>query len=179
MRHISRAMILAGNPEGLTSPTKSTDVADLDNKIVNISRPASPRPAGLESRPNSAKPLAMLNMLPSEADTRELIGKYFSNTGQLFPYIHETTFMETYEEMKAANFTKVRRTWLGLLNMVLAMASTASSYQPNDQSAKERNAKSDVFYQRAFGLCQTQILRGTSLETGSFNLELFNLGLLL
>jgi len=52
-----------------------------------------------------------------------------------------------------------------LLNMVLAMAFNASPHQPNEQPAKERIAQSDVFYQRALGLCQTQILRGTSLET--------------
>lgn len=31
--------------------------------------------------------------------------------------------METYYAFKASNFTKVRRTWLGLLNVILAMVS--------------------------------------------------------
>lgn len=169
-------MIPAGNSEGLTSQPKSSEAS---NGIISVSRPASPRGGGFQRIPNPAQPPAMLNMLPSEADTRELIGRYFSNTGWLFPYIHEGTFMETYEQMKAANFTKVRRMWLGLLNMVLAMAFNASPCQTVYQSAKERIAQSDVFYQRALGLCQTQTLRGTSLETGNFHLELVDLSLLL
>lgn len=50
--------------------------------------------------------------------------------------------------------------------MILAMASTTAIHEHDVKNAKERIQESDVFYQRAFGLCQTQMLRGTSLETG-------------
>jgi hypothetical protein len=42
--------------------------------------------------------------------------------GLLFPYIYPPVFLETYHQMVQENFTGVRRTWLGLLNMILAMS---------------------------------------------------------
>ena len=46
----------------------------------------------------------------------------------MFPYIHEPTFMETYEQMIAVILTAVRRTWPGLLNIILVMASNADTW---------------------------------------------------
>jgi hypothetical protein len=166
MRHISHAMVLKGNEEGLTSPNKSDTGGPVDNGIVNVSRPPSPNVGPYSKRRNTSHPGPTLNTLPSESVTRSLIEKYFSNTGCLFPYIHAPSFWEAYEQMKNANFMKVRRTWLGLLNMVLAMASNVNSQHIVSQSAKDRIVQSDEYYQRALGLCQTQILRGSSLETG-------------
>jgi hypothetical protein len=92
------------------------------------------------------------------------MSQYFSNTGFLFPYIHAGTFMETYEELKRNNFTKVRRTWLGLLNIVMALSTSTAVHE--DMSAEKRARESDVYYQRALGLCDKLIMRGTSLEIG-------------
>lgn len=66
--------------------------------------------------------------------------------------------------MVRENFSRVRRTWLGLLNMVLAMATIAAI--PGSASADARIKESDVFYQRGVGLCGSEILRGTTLEVG-------------
>ena len=68
--------------------------------------------------------------------------------------------------MKQNNFTKIRKTWLGLLNMVLAL--TTSTTLSDTLSAEKRADTSDVYYQRAVGLCGEQILRGTSLEVGTY-----------
>jgi hypothetical protein len=107
--------------------------------------------------------------LPPEPLARELIRRYFSNTGQLFPYIHEQTFIEQYNQMKLDNFRSVRRMWLGLLNMVFAMA-TSVSLSPDGQvsGAAKRAAESDIYYRRASGLCSEQIAlgKGMSLDAG-------------
>ncbi len=102
--------------------------------------------------------------LPSEAKARQLLAQYFSNTGLLFPYLHKETFMKTYEEMQKKNITRVRRTWLGLLNIVMALATSTAIESGLD--AEERSRESDVYYQRAVVLCKEQIMRGTSLEVG-------------
>lgn len=171
MRHISRAMVLNCGQEGSTTTYGSGKGGSFDNGIVNVSRPPSPN-LGTSSKDRSqANSDALLNMLPSEPITRGLIEKYFSDTGNLFPYIHAPSFLETYEQMISANFTKMRRTWLGLLNMVMAMASNVNSHQIGGQLASERLVQSDEFYKRALDLCQTQILRGSSLETGIFCLS--------
>lgn len=92
------------------------------------------------------------------------MAQYFSNTGLLFPYIHAGTFVKTYEEMKNNNFTNVRRSWLGLLNIVMALATSATIEE--NLSAEKRAQESNVYYQRALGLCDKHIMRGTSLEIG-------------
>jgi hypothetical protein len=104
--------------------------------------------------------------LPPQANTLELIERYFSNTGLLFPYIYPPVFLDTYHQMARENFSRVRRTWLGLLNMVLAMATITAV--PGSASADARIEESDVFYQRGLGLCGSEIMRGTTLEVGKW-----------
>jgi hypothetical protein len=110
---------------------------------------------GLDVQPYSRIP---------EKEAMDLIKQYFSDTGLLFPYLHEETFLDTYAEMKRTNFTKVRRTWLGLMNMVMALATSTTVV--SGMSVEQRAEVSNVYYQRAVGLCDKQILRGTSLEIG-------------
>jgi hypothetical protein len=96
---------------------------------------------------------------------QRLIRAYFANMGLLFPYIHEQEFLETYHGFRASGFrTNVRRTWLGLLNMILAMATCTSCWE--DSGSELHFEQSDVYYRRAQELCQMQMLRGTTLETG-------------
>lgn len=101
--------------------------------------------------------------LPNEERTWSLVQQYFHKTGQLLPFIHEKSFCETYFQMKE-KFRKVRRTWLGLLNIVLAIAASLST--KGDMPAEKRIQESDVYYQRANGLRDRDSKRNTSLEMG-------------
>lgn len=151
LRHLSRAVVQQGY---LLSPGAA------EGGFVNASRPPSPphqSPHGQRSKVN-------IFALPPQSETLALIQRYFSETGLLFPYIYPPTFLETYHQMTRENFTKVRRTWLGLLNMVLAMATITA--MPGGARADARISESDVFYQRGLGLCGSEILRGTTLEVG-------------
>ena len=66
------------------------------------------------------------------------------------------------DDFKASSFTKVRRTWLGLLNVVLAMG---NNIDPNSKmNATARESKSHVFYERAANLCMKSSTRGASLD---------------
>ena len=91
-----------------------------------------------------------------------VLDQYFSNTGLLFPYLHEETFRESYKKLKQNN-AATRRTWLGVLNMVLAMA-THTTVGECDQ----RQVRSEAFYRRANGLCAEYVMNGASLEIGQF-----------
>lgn len=164
MRHIFRAM--EGHRPGIIrTPARSEEYNLLDMGLLNASRAPtpSPRPA-TNSRSQSQKDT--LYSLPPANVCRGLIERYFSNTGLLFPYIHKESFNESYEKLEAGKFRQARRTWLGVLNMILAMASTTAVHENNIKGAKQRMQESEVFYQRALGICQSQMLRGTSLETG-------------
>lgn len=106
-----------------------------------------------------------IGYLPAHDETERLLQHFFSTTGVLFPYIHEVSFMETYHSIKQQNFNgKVRRIWLALLNVMLAMAMCESS--PENSADVSKAAKSHVFYQRSQALCGEQMLQGTTLETG-------------
>ena len=71
--------------------------------------------------------------------------------------------METYNSFKSSNFSKVRRTWLGLLNVILAMG---CSMDPDSKmTAHARGEKANVFYQRAVKLSGKSSVRGPSLDT--------------
>ena len=103
--------------------------------------------------------------LPTEARIWSLIKEYFQKTGQLLPFVHEESFCATYFELKRSNFTMARRTWLGLLNIILAMATTLYVDEA-PLSSEKRIEESDVYYQRANGLCDKESKRNISLELG-------------
>lgn len=100
--------------------------------------------------------------LPVAAEMDALLNTYFTVYGSLFPFLHEPTFRDMYNDCKVNGFTKVRRTWLGLLNMMFAMASNVdlSSQVP----AKERFRKSQMFFLRAVSLCGELSMRTVSLD---------------
>ncbi|KAL4953558.1 fungal-specific transcription factor domain-containing protein [Aspergillus filifer] len=98
--------------------------------------------------------------LPPDEETSDLIDIYWSNNGMLCPYLHEETFRETYAQLKH-NSTATRRTWLGLLNIVLALATHAAG-QGSGQIGQRRSA--EEFYQRANKLCGECVMKGASLE---------------
>ena len=133
---------------------------------MSASRPSSPSgPRSLRLANSSGDETAVnICSLPTEERTCELISRYFNDTGLLFPYIHEETFWESYYEMKSSNFTRTRRSWLGLLNIIMALATSTTIDTGSD--AEERLRESDVYYQRAMGLCEKQMMRGTSFEIG-------------
>lgn len=120
----------------------------------------SPRPGLLGKR----KEKVDIYAIPPEPLVMDLLHRYFSYPGYFFPYIHEDTFMETYRQIRNTKHPLVRRSWLGLFNMVLAMA--VSTRIDNTVDAVDRFQESDVYYQRAYGLCGKLMLRGASLEIG-------------
>lgn len=151
LKHLSRAIVQEGY---LLSP------GTAEGGFVSASRPPTP----LRRKAQDERSQVNIFALPSQSETLTLIHRYFSNTGLLFPYIYPPLFLDTYHQMARENFTKVRKTWLGLLNMVLAMSTITAV--PGGSKAEKRIAESDVFYQRGLGLCGNEILRGTSLEVG-------------
>ncbi|KAJ5663727.1 transcriptional regulatory protein GAL4 [Penicillium longicatenatum] len=168
MRHISRA-IARGNPHGGRVPSISSP-APAGGGMLNVSR----------SRPSLDDPWGRMQMasenginifaLPSEQRTWSLIQVYFEKTGQLLPFIHEASFCETYFRMREENFKRVRRTWLGLLNIVLAIAT--SLHTEGDLPTGKRIQESDIYFQRANGLCDRDSKRNASLEMVQYLLVL-------
>jgi hypothetical protein len=107
--------------------------------------------------------------LPSEPVARELLARYFSNAGLLFPYVHERTFMAIFDQACHDGFKRVKRTWLGLLNIIFAHAVVHEGdpgvMLKNDvKSTATFNQQSEIYYQRASGLCNQHIASGTGVD---------------
>ena len=156
--------------------TGAESVPDTDGKaggfihshVFLLSRPGSPAPLP-EQRPASIhEPSLNLFDLPPADQTLRLIHGYFDNTGLLFPYIHRERFIREYKELASANFRNVRKSWLGVLNIILALSINVR--YPSELSQQQRMAESKVFFLRAMALCEGQIRFPASLEIGSFKL---------
>ncbi|KAJ5954862.1 C6 transcription factor [Penicillium viridicatum] len=159
LRHLSRAVSYHASSPAVASCPSPTGKISLDGGFVNASRPPSPELSGIDL--TSRKPEGTdIFALPPPHETSQLVHKYFTDTGILFPYIHPLSFLETYRGMSENKF-KIRRTWLGLLNMMLAMVKITA---PSEEPAEQRIAAADVFYKRALGLCGKEMLRGTTVE---------------
>ncbi|KAL4880360.1 fungal-specific transcription factor domain-containing protein [Aspergillus karnatakaensis] len=138
----------------------------LDIHVAQVSPPTSPvlqpvAPCPATSGTQKGLCANSIFYLPPDLETTALIDRYFANTGLLYPYLHEETFRETYTRLKD-NRSTTRRTWLGLLNMVLALATQTSESDAGEKD--DREAQSHAYYRRANGLCAEYIIRGTSLE---------------
>lgn len=133
---------------------------------MNVSRPSTP---ALQAQTNTVDPTGDhqdIYSLPPEAEILQLVKKYFHGLGTLYPYIYEESFMVTYSLMAKNNFSKVRRTWLALLNMVLAVASLGSVPDPGGTANDAA-----IFHRRALSLCRNDLTRGTTIEIGEFEIS--------
>lgn len=104
--------------------------------------------------------------LPSAQEMDSMLDIYFSTAGVVFPFIHEESFRETYAEYSANGWTRVRRTWLGTLNMIFAMASNFD--RDSIPSARQRQERSTIFYKRASELCGELAKQVIGLETVNY-----------
>ncbi|RFU80733.1 transcriptional regulatory gal4 [Trichoderma arundinaceum] len=180
---ITHAMATAVN----TDPTRPLSVdTRMEGAMMSISRPASPI-AGAPSLDHSVSTAIDVYSLPPEADILHLIRLFFADTGMLFPYVHEGSLLEEFAVAKRNNFTSIRRSWLCLLNMILAFA-TCVSARP-DLPVERNAAESDIFFKRAqalsgkmafrtanveivqYLLLMTQFLQGTQRSAQTWNLH--------
>lgn len=158
LRHISDATFAA-----LKGVEQSLSENAVNQPIV--SRVASPITTVSETSP-MARHINVLS-LPAEARALHLIKLFFSDTGMLFPYIHEQAILRTYSAARRNRFTAVSRSWLCLINVIFAFA-TYISARP-DQSAEKNAAESEIFIGRAQALSAEIVeLKSASLETGMF-----------
>uniref|UniRef100_A0A0B7JQX4 Xylanolytic transcriptional activator regulatory domain-containing protein n=1 Tax=Bionectria ochroleuca TaxID=29856 RepID=A0A0B7JQX4_BIOOC len=121
MRHIFRAMSKKGITSQGRSPDSPLNIGAYQASMISVPQPVSSM--SVQEHNGELENAVQANILPPEEETEKLIRSYFSNTGLLFPFIHEDTFLATYNRMRDQHYrANIRRTWLGLLNMIVAMA---------------------------------------------------------
>lgn len=101
--------------------------------------------------------------LPSPTESDTLVGLYFSAVGLMIPCIQEGPFFETYRQVQKNGTQSARRSWLGLFNMILAMAANITT--PTSPT-KERARDSEMYFQRALELAKPTICVHITFETG-------------
>ncbi|QKX55214.1 uncharacterized protein TRUGW13939_02306 [Talaromyces rugulosus] len=161
IKYMSRAME-KGN-SNIISSSPASSPRRMRGGLVSVSRSQAPSlHQRISTKDCSDTTHVNIYALPPEERTWSLIQQYFQKTGQLLPFIHEMSFCETYLSMRQEGFSKISRTWLGLLNIILAISASLST---NDEiPPKERIRESDIYYQRANGLCDRDSRRNASLE---------------
>ncbi|KIX01785.1 uncharacterized protein Z518_09512 [Rhinocladiella mackenziei CBS 650.93] len=156
LRHISDATSATLKTIGQSRHSEN----GLNQPIV--SRAASPVTTLSETSP-TARQHVNIRSLPSESRALHLIRLFFSDTGMLFPYIHEQDILRSYSAARRNRFTSVGRSWLCLLNVIFAFA-TYISARP-DQPAEKNAAESEIFIERAQALSADIELKSANLET--------------
>lgn len=143
----------------------SLNNSKVKNHVIHMSRPSSPGPDLLNFASEASIKINPF-FLPPGCEMRSLIELYFTATGALYPFIDRHKFFETYQQMIDHGISSVRRSWLGLLNMMFAMATSANFGHHRTVTADTPNSSSDLFYKRAMILSDRQIRYATSLEVG-------------
>jgi len=158
-RLLLRATAAVRQPTQGEHTAMEKDYTLVENRMARLSRlRASPSATSIDLAESS------MIALPSIEAMENMLDVYFDTCGVVFPFIHEQTFRATFAECKANAFTRVRRTWLGTLNMIFAMASKFDQDEDNGASTKSRGRTSNIYYTRAVSLCGDLSKRVISLE---------------
>jgi hypothetical protein len=108
-----------------------------------------------------ALPASDILVLPPYSETIELVKQYFASTGRSLPFIDEDSFLETLRNSFRDKFRHSQRTWLSLLNSVMACACIASAVT---QPSRVDSHRAETFFNRATELSKSCTLGENNLE---------------
>ncbi|KZL70537.1 fungal specific transcription factor domain-containing protein [Colletotrichum tofieldiae] len=140
--------------------TTSTPGESAKQHILAVSRSQSPISDSFDPR-KLEKP-SEASRLPPEDEVTSLVRQFFGDTGILFPYIHEESFWKTFAHFRSIGMRNARYSWLALLNMILALATSTTS--ASGLGLGDRQAISEAHYRRAKSLSMTDMMTGANVE---------------
>ncbi|KAL2820192.1 fungal-specific transcription factor domain-containing protein [Aspergillus cavernicola] len=131
------------SPEDMLFPASEETVAPLDEQSL-------------------ASSTVDLFALPSPTESDTLVRLYFSAVGLMIPCIQESPFLETYRQVRKMGARSARRSWLGLYNMILAMAANITTpTSPTEERARD----SELYFNRALEFAKPLVLGYITFET--------------
>lgn len=158
LKHIKKAIL------GYSSnfPPNRQDRPDLVN-ISDVSRPSPPR---LQShwKFDSELPSRLSKNayeLPPRWKIIGLVNAFFARPGMLFPYIYKKWILDGLDHGQNAPLHGVRRSWLCLLNTIMAFSTILGD--STWISVESSFTEADAFLQRAL-----QLLPDFAVETANF-----------
>ncbi|KAK2017434.1 fungal-specific transcription factor domain-containing protein [Colletotrichum eremochloae] len=156
-RTVDHLLLQTQRAEGVTSATPSPNAKQ---HILAVSRPQSPTKDSFD--PRKLEKTSEACRLPPDDEITRLVRQYFGNTGILFPYIHEDSFWKTFVHYRSIGMRNAKHSWLALLNMIIALATSTTSAA--NLGLGDRQAISEVHYQRAKSLFMNKMMIGSNLE---------------
>lgn len=150
--NISFTRDILGTTVAVVGRSRTKPVLDTDDKArgsihSHVFLLSCSESAGLSPGQGDAaisEPSLNIYDLPLADRTLRLIHGYFDNIGLLFRYIHHNSFIQAYREAVSTNLRNMQQTWLGMLNIILALSINVS--YPSELSQHQRVAKSKVFF---------------------------------
>ncbi|CAI7590840.1 unnamed protein product [Penicillium discolor] len=118
-------------------PLLNTDVSTDDQSNDNRFDAFLRRPSGISSLPETkgrvrVDPFA----LPPQMEANALLHLFFTTVNLMLPCIHEDSFRDMYKKLQVGGTRSVRRSWLGSLNVVFALATNVmTATSPNIERA--------------------------------------------
>jgi hypothetical protein len=135
-------------------------------------------PSSAPGRPNAASKAsskaevvtnADSQLLPSPERVETLFEEFFTNTGVTYPYIDECTVRNSYDRARRRQSVGVRRSFLCLLNAMLAFAAQVKRASlPNDRQGgyKTDPSEAEAYFHRANCLAARNATQPATLEAG-------------
>ncbi|KIW16440.1 hypothetical protein PV08_06492 [Exophiala spinifera] len=145
----------------LSSPLVSPGVDDRHPQSM-LSRPPSPRPRIRVIATAGSRPVDMYALPPRDHGLR-LLELFFSDSGMLFPYIHQEELLASYQSAFMQRPLSISSTFTCLLNAIFAMATYHSVR--DDLDHRDALVESDVFYSRAKLLASKLDLEHANIQT--------------
>lgn len=151
----------------LSSPLLSPRIDDrqpqstLSRPLLSV--PASPRPSTRVNSTTGSRPVDIYALPPRNHGLR-LLELFFTDSGMLFPYIHQEGLLASYQATFMQRPLSISSTLICLLNAIFAMATYHSLR--DDLDHRDTLAQSDVFYSRAKLLVSKFDLERANIQTG-------------
>lgn len=146
--------------------------AAIPDPIQQTSRAASIGTDPIEDTSSSGtSPYSVTDMhaIPSGDSVRKLLNIYFSRTNLLFPIFRQATIFDIYKRIEeTGDVSFLSNTWLGVFNMILAIAAMVQSTSLRQQTLICYD--SSVFFSRAQQLAKSEAVHAPTVETGKTSL---------
>ncbi|KAK5704718.1 hypothetical protein LTR17_021632 [Elasticomyces elasticus] len=102
-------------------------------------------------------------VLPPTSRLSSMLDLFFADINSTWGYLYEPAFRDTFSHAHESGFKHVRRSWLGLLNVILAMVESRHNVD-TESEASVRDA-SYMYFSRALVLTTRTMFQGPNLET--------------
>lgn len=158
LRHIKQAILGYSS----TLPPNRQGRPGVVN-ISDVSRPLSPRlqPHWRSDSDFSSRSPRNAYDLPPRWKINGLVNAFFARPGMLFPYIYKKWILCGLEHAQEAPLRSVRRSWLCLLNTIMAFSTILGD--SSRDSIETSFTEAEAFLQRAL-----QLLPDLAVETANF-----------